>query len=351
MNKTVDKKEMKDMPLPFVPFIVAGAVATSAAVAGKKGYDSYQNMQEIKEVSSKIESKYKKAYENLESARKKTNQAFDKYGRMKMYHLNNEEGSLKRFVTTFQSIKNINFKNDVRADQLKSVDVQETLKEIKKQVLKANQILKSGAVSIGSGGVAAMGALGATKLFAAASTGTKIATLSGVAAKNATLAFLGGGAKAVGGLGIAGGVGVLGGIALAPALAIGSVIFASSTEKNLEEVYRQKAEIEPKIEELKAATVVMNEIQRTTKSLRQLAQSTSDLLINYIEKMEEVISVQGNDYTKYSAEEKKIIFLNYQLATILKSLFDTSILEESGKLNPKVKKMIGEKQEELESFM
>jgi len=184
------------MPLPLIPFLVAGAAATSVAVAGKKGYDSYQNMQEIKEVSQDLESRYTESYENSESARKATNKAFDKYGRMKLFHLNNDDGSIKRFINTFQLIKNIKFENNSDIEKLNSTDVQETLKEIEKQVIKADQILKSGALSIGGGGVAAVGALGATKVFAAASTGTKIATLSGVAAKNATLAFLGGGTAA-----------------------------------------------------------------------------------------------------------------------------------------------------------
>ena len=45
-----------------------------------------------------------------------------------------------------------------------------------------------------------------------ASTGTSIASLSGAAATNATLAFFGGGSLAAGGLGMAGGTAVLGGL-------------------------------------------------------------------------------------------------------------------------------------------
>ena len=48
-----------------------------------------------------------------------------------------------------------------------------------------------------------------------ASTGTAISSLSGVAARNATLAWLGGGTLAAGGLGIAGGAIVLGAIGIA----------------------------------------------------------------------------------------------------------------------------------------
>jgi len=59
-------------------------------------------------------------------------------------------------------------------------------------------------------------------------------TLSGIAAKNATLAWLGGGALAAGGKGIAGGLAVLGGIQLAPVFAVSGFVFASKARQNLE---------------------------------------------------------------------------------------------------------------------
>jgi hypothetical protein len=52
-------------------------------------------------------------------------------------------------------------------------------------------------------GGAAFGAWSGAMAFGAASTGTAISALSGIAATNATLAFLGGGSLAAGGLGIA----------------------------------------------------------------------------------------------------------------------------------------------------
>ena len=54
-----------------------------------------------------------------------------------------------------------------------------------------------------------------------ASTGTAISSLSGVAATNATLAWLGGGTLAAGGLGMAGGAIVLGAICIGGAVGAG----------------------------------------------------------------------------------------------------------------------------------
>lgn len=74
--------------------------------------------------------------------------------------------------------------------------------------------------ALGVGSAVAVGSWTLVGLVGSASTGTSIATLSGAAATNATLAWFGGGALAAGGAGIAGGTLVLGGIALAPVMAI-----------------------------------------------------------------------------------------------------------------------------------
>ena len=69
--------------------------------------------------------------------------------------------------------------------------------------------------------------------FAAASTGTPIAALSGAAAYNATMAAIGGGSLAAGGWGMAGGAMVLGGAVVAPLIAIAGWAYDSHAEKAL----------------------------------------------------------------------------------------------------------------------
>lgn len=326
------------MPLPLIPFIVAGVAAASAAVAGKKGYDSYQNMQETKDLAQELESKYKSTYKKFEKSRDNTNDGFEKYGLLKLDIL---DGSMKDFVATFKQIKNVNFKGEAVTDNFdSSKDIDQFVLNVEKQVVKAGQVMTAGIASLAGGGLAAMGAVGATTTFAAASTGTAIASLSGIAAQNATLAFLGGGALSAGGLGIAGGTLVLGGIALAPALAIGSLIFASTTEKKLEEMYKKKAEVNTEVEKLKSAINVMTQINLTTKNMHDLAESTNSLFLNTINKMKVVINQNGNDFRNYSTEEQTIIHKTYKLATIMRDILNTTILNEQGKLMPNIQSVI-----------
>lgn len=318
------------MPLPLIPLIVAGATAASAAVAGKKGYDSFQNMKETKDIAQNLESKYKTAYKEFEEKREETNKTFEEYGLLKLEIL---DGSMKDFVDAFKQIKNVEFQNQAVTDEFgKHSDVDKLVLDIEQQVVKAGQVLTAGIASLAGGGLAAMGAVGATTTFAAASTGTAIATLSGVAAQNATLAFLGGGALSAGGLGMAGGTLVLGGIALAPALAIGSVIFASTTEKKLEQMYTKKAEVNVEVEKLSAASNMMTEIKETTQNMHQLVKSTDELFYANIEKMEKVIYSSGYNFAEYSKEQQAIIFNNYKLAIILKDFLNTTILDEEGQM-------------------
>ena len=326
------------MPLPLIPFIVAGVAAVSAAVAGKKGYDSYQNIQETNELAQQLESKYKSTYEKFETSRNNTNDDFEKYGLLKLSIL---DGSMKDFIETFKHIKNVNFTGEAVTDNfVSSKDIDQFVLNIEKQVVKAGQVMTSGIASLAGGGLAAMGAVGATSSLAAASTGTAIASLSGIAAQNATLAFLGGGALSAGGLGIAGGTMVLGGIALAPALAIGSLIFAASTQKKLEEMYAKKAEVNAEVEKLKSAINVMTQISSTTENMHDLADSTNKLFLDNINKMKVIINQRGNDFKSYIVEEQVIIHNSYKLATIMKDILNTTILNNEGNLMPNIQSVI-----------
>ncbi len=78
--------------------------------------------------------------------------------------------------------------------------------------------------------LAAYSAYTGVGMLASTACGVAIAELSGVAATNATLAWLGGGALSVGGFGMVGGMVVLGGLVAGPALAIFGAVSADEME-------------------------------------------------------------------------------------------------------------------------
>lgn len=102
-----------------------------------------------------------------------------------------------------------------------------------------------GAAGAAVGGAAAYGAFTAAALFGTASTGTAISTLSGVAATNATLAFLGGGTLAAGGAGMAGGTLLLTGMVAAPAAALAAAgFYVLRQRRTKKEEERLRTEVE-----------------------------------------------------------------------------------------------------------
>ena len=84
-----------------------------------------------------------------------------------------------------------------------------------------------------AGTCAAIGIPTLVAQFATAATGTAISTLSGAAATNATLAWLGGGTVASGGLGVAGGAVVLGGIVAVVAISVSLLISMGFAYKDI----------------------------------------------------------------------------------------------------------------------
>jgi len=90
--------------------------------------------------------------------------------------------------------------------------------EWKKASANAVEVLGGLVSSATSGAITAASAYGLVSVLASASTGTAISALSGAAATNATLAWLGGGTLAAGGGGVAAGTVVLGGLVAAPAI-------------------------------------------------------------------------------------------------------------------------------------
>lgn len=151
----------------------------------------------------------------------------------------------------------------------------------KKASVNAVEVL-GGLVSSGaSGAAAAAGSYSLVGLLASASTGTAISTLSGAAATNATLAWLGGGTIAAGGGGMAAGTIVLGGLVAGPAIMVMGFMASwqaskieSQAEAYISELVIDQAEKEKMMVALDAVVKRVHEVRGSTikidGELRQL---------------------------------------------------------------------------------
>ena len=214
------------MPLPLI--LLGGAAVLAGVYGAKKGVDAYSDHKEAVGLNEAAEQLLTEAERRLKHEREKCTAKLEQLGRLKFEAWDRELG---RFCSLFERLRNVEVVGDPRADRVAWSD--EELAEMKSLSGYASEVMSGGLTAVGSGALVGLASYGGATMFATASTGTAIGSLSGVAATNATLAWFGGGALSVGGLGMAGGVAVLGGIVAGPVLAVGGMVLAAKARENL----------------------------------------------------------------------------------------------------------------------
>ena len=323
------------MPLPLV-FIGAAALTGAFGVGNviKAGIDQY----DADETNRLAKRTYRKSTEVYETSRSACIQELENLGRFKMTILENR---IKPFVEEFGKLNNIVLTETRGTDELQRVCMDNSdFLEIKELESIADKMAEGFASGTMTGALTVFGAYGAASTFATASTGTAIASLSGAAATNATLAFFGGGSLAAGGLGIAGGTLVLGGLAAGPALAIlGSVVGAQASE-NKDMAYSHLEEAEAAASELDAMTAVFNGAKNRAYWFIYFLKMLDFFFEDLIDDLHSIITNSGTDYRSYTKNEKITVAEAVSLAKTVKVIIDTPILGLDGDLNPEVDNII-----------
>ncbi len=152
--------------------------------------------------------------------------------------------------------------------------------------------------------LAAYGAYTGVGMLASTAGGVAIAELSGIAATNVTLAWLGGGALSVGGFGMVGGMAVLGGLVAGPALAILGAMSADEMEEKLEKARAYHSQVEKAV---KKADVIINQFQAIEKMAklftRQIAKFDA-LLFSLSQDTIATMKKHNYDRSLYNQEER-----------------------------------------------
>lgn len=304
--------------MPFPALLVWGAAAAVAAVGVKKGVDAYNDFDRAKEIGNRAESKFNKAKDKLEKNRNKTKQALEDLGYLKVNVFTNQ---IQHVINVLSQVGNKrasallkNSKESFSVEDLKECNI--AVSEIK--ALDLTKTVVSGAAV---GALLSYGALGGVGTFAAASTGTLISGLSGAAATNATLAWLGGGSLAAGGFGMAGGMIALGGIALAPVLAIGGFMLASKAEEAVSNAYAYESDVSKAVEDMKLIKTNLKAIVAAKDELT----STIERLVSIFEE------VKVDAYAKDSDIERMLL-----VAKSLKVALQTAIMDKEGIADPHI---------------
>lgn len=298
----------------------ASALAGAAGVGGiaKGGSQVLKANSTMKE----LQAQHQQNLARLEKRNKECVRDMDKLGRKELEILK----SFQEFSTVFEKIKN---RPEFAKIQKQGICLpQYDGEELKKASVGANTLLGGlgGAAAGTAGGFAASGAATAVVMaLGTASTGVPIASLSGAAATNATLAALGGGSLAAGGGGMALGTTVLGAATLGVGLLIGGVIFGITGGKISSDAKKAQKEIEKETQQTEEICNYLLDLQGTANRYGRKLDEVGSMYHEHMEKLKWMVVMQGRaDWDWYTEPEKQLV---NNTALLVKLLYDMCKVE------------------------
>lgn len=254
------------MVLPLVPLALIGigviSGASGAAFGLKGGYDIKSANDRIRKSGAHYDQERRK----LEAHELVTNDSLKALGTRQEQAIQMVVERMADFLRRHE--KRVTESEKLLVDGLESTPGQVTLEGSLGQEAMSWMRGIGGSAATGIGINA--GITTAVTTFAAASTGTSISALSGVAATNATLAFLGGGSIASGGAGMAAGAAALNFATIGPAILVSGLVVAGQGEKAKTKASENEAKISEAIAEMQVTKAKFDAIGERSAELEEL---------------------------------------------------------------------------------
>ncbi|MFP6032468.1 glycine zipper family protein [Helicobacter pylori] len=323
------------MPLPF---ILGGLALAAAGYGVKKGIDALDADCEADEFIKKAESLKEEATKKAESAESDCRRAFMKFGEKKLHVLSH---TVSNFLDHFHRLE----RSRIIIKGINMQDIQGQVSDARKitnQYREVDFLDVTGTLGAGvlGGVLAAYGAYAGVGMLASTAGGVAIAELSGVAATNATLAWLGGGALSVGGFGMVGGMAVLGGLVAGPALAILGAFSASKMEKKRDDAKAYCSQVEAAV---KKADVMIDNLQAVRKMAELFTRQITKFDALFFSLSQDAIATMKKhnyDTTRYNQKEKEQLCVTVSTLSSLSAFLKVSIMDEHQKLTEKAQKAL-----------
>ncbi|OUO50354.1 hypothetical protein B5F77_13045 [Parabacteroides sp. An277] len=318
------------MPLPIVFIAVAGV--TGAVGIGKTA-KAIMNRKKAKKLNERANYVIKQANRKHKRFKRNCKKNLEELGLKKAQILST---NIEHFIISFGKLKNINFQDSIGIEEISKLCIdQKELNDLKGMSNFATDIITGVTGGAIGGALTAYGAYSSANWLATASTGTAISKLSGIAAKNATLAYFGGGALSAGGLGVSGGIMILGGLIAGPALAIMGWIVEAKTSKAKDEAYINMAKAEEFATKLSVANSLCGNIIYQCQLFVDLLNRLDTYLDEFVKIMDEAIIEHNADYENFNKQQKNATAGAVSLAKAIKAVLDTPILTKEGNLDMK----------------
>ena len=311
-----------------IPFILGGLALASAVLGAGAHISASDKRKEAKELYEDSNEKQHDVGERLEQTNRDTTKASENLGLLK---LQIQDKEIAKFLNLYKMLEGKVNKKELNLENLEFNFTPEEIKSMKKISMSASEVLGGGVASLTSGALAGAGIYGSVMTLGAASTGTAIASLSGVAATNATLAWLGGGSLAAGGGGMALGTTVLGGLVAGPAILVSGWFADEKAEKALTEAKEFEAKVDIACERMESDIAKGQAIEVRIAEFDYVINKLRSSLNSQLLKLENIVD-ELTVGSSLSDNQKKTIHITFSLAKTLKSILELNILDKQGKL-------------------
>ncbi|WRD62343.1 sortase [Helicobacter pylori] len=185
--------------------------------------------------------------------------------------------------------------------------------------------------------LAAYGAYTGVGMLASTAGGVAIAELSGVAATNATLAWLGGGGLTMGGLA---GMVVLGGLVAGPALAILGAVSADEMEEKLEKAKAYYSQVEKAVKKADAIIDQFQAIEKMAKLFTRQITKCDALLFSLSQDAIATMKKHNYNHSLYSQEERDQFCVAVSTLMTLSAFLKVPIIDKDQKLQEKAQRAL-----------
>lgn len=306
----------------MLPALLVAAAVAITGKAVKDGIDGKRMSDEAERLERRARRRHNEAMENMEECVKGTEEKLSDLGTLQI-KIGESFGTFKELADNLLEKINAAGVSDGKTVEVPIESYK--LKRIHGVAISVKEFMGLAAGSSIAAAAAGYAVWGGVMMLGTASTGTAIATLSGVAATNATLAAIGGGSLAAGGLGIAGGTAILGGIVAAPVLAIAGWAYKSKAKDSLEAAEDYEYEVDKLVKKSESIIDKHENIQeyilRVHKELHQL----NILFTPFIDKLQKACKMSDAEIERASDSILRDITNGYMLAAILADIISTPL--------------------------
>lgn len=294
------------MPLPI--WLIPVALKGAAVVAGAAGVGAAANgVKKMKDANDTMESAkncHERNMAKFEKENKTTTKDMDKLGKLELEILH----SFSEFSDVFEQIKN---RPTFDAYSKNGVTLPKYDGEKIKEVSVGAGVLLGGLGGAGLGAASGFAAAGATTAavmaLGTASTGTAIASLSGVAATNATLALLGGGTLAAGGGGMAAGAAALGAATLGVGLLVGGIIFSFTGGKLSDKADEAWAQMKKAEEKINTICNYLVDLRSTSNQYYETLFKVNEIYQRHLDGLKNIVTtLRHTDWNTFTLEEREL---------------------------------------------